>query len=79
VPRSYTLPDGTVIEVTYGDSYAGPDNCFSDQKVSSTAAFWRLPGTTWIRSNFRGMHRLVVALEAAKSLDAFLTLDREAE
>jgi hypothetical protein len=75
-PMTYTLPDGTVIEVTGSDGYSGP-NVVYGQRVGS-ALWWRRPGELWVRSKWRTMHKLVEWISLCENMADFLEGEDEA-
>ncbi len=73
--RSYTLPDGTVIEITHSDSYSGPGVTYG-QRVGS-AWWYRVNGGEWkITSNeFRHLHKLHEWIFLCENLTDFIEMN----
>lgn len=65
---SHKFRDG-VIEVTGGDAYGGPGNCFSKLNVNTTANFVRKNGGRWHRADQRSEHKLRKLIESCEAAD----------
>lgn len=53
---TYTLPSGQIVEMTLGDSYAGPNPKPGGLSVNSTGSFIRVDGGPWLRGQRTQMH-----------------------
>lgn len=72
---------GVEIELSMGDAYGGPKNCFSRLNVNSLAMFYRKPGGQWKHCGYRGrtMHYAMELAQLAHSFEEFedaVTSDR---
>lgn len=66
--RTIKTKNGDVVEITTGDAYAGPGDCFSKLHVNTTATWIRTPTTAvWFRSTERSEHRTRLAIAACES------------
>lgn len=72
--RKYELMDGTIIETTISDCYAGPDGKKGCQRVSKNATWYRVNGGAWGISPFRSDLRTLEAIEISESLNDFQEL-----
>jgi len=70
----YELLDGTIIEITISDGYAGPDGKAGCQRNSHNIAWYRINGGAWGRSPFRSQHKTLEAIEISESLLDFQEL-----
>lgn len=73
VGKSHTLPDGTVVELAWGDAYSGPEDrsvgkSHSKLHVNTNATFYRINGGEWQRSPERAMHKTVQILQCCENL-----------
>lgn len=66
--RTIKTKNGDIVEITTGNAYAEPGNCFSKLHVNTTATWIRTPTTaTWLRSTERSEHRTRMAISACET------------
>ncbi len=69
-PRSFTLPDGTVIQIAYSPFHAGPGQAHGLR--CGRAIWWRRGGEKWVPSHWRTMHKMVDWILLCEDMADFL-------
>lgn len=70
---SKTFRDG-LIELTSGDAYAGPDNCFAQVCVNTSAYFIRKNGSRWKRVDMKNGVKIKNLIESCESADHVMSV-----